>query len=947
MSHVHHVPGIGASKKNVARIAVAMALAYVAASHAQVSIPGQFGVSNGNAGYAIPIQIPPGAADVQPALSLAYSSDAGNGLLGVGWTLSGLSTITRCARSKAQDNVRGAVNYDLNDRYCLDGQRLIAIVGADGANNTEYRTERENFSKIISYAEAGATNGPGSFVVKTAAGMTMEYGKTADSRIEAQGKTAVSVWALNKVSDTKGNYYTVSYTEDSANGDWRPSSISYTGNTSAGVAPPMSIVFTYIARSDVLSTYRAQSKSSTQQRLSTISLPGGRFYRLSYGATEITGHSRISKVELCASASVCLPAIVPTYAPGEQFSLPTRFANPIAAAEVNGGVGSVEVGDWNDDGRADLMWFEQNTGDNRWFVSNGNGTFTKYTNPISATALNGGRGVVHPGDWNGDGRADFLWYDRVTGENRWFMGNGAMGFTQYSNLIAPSSINENIGDLFTGDWNGDGRIDVMWYDRATGYNRWFLSSGALGAAAPAFTTYMNPIPTGGINQGDGIYLGDWNGDGSTDLLWYNSTTGENRWFVNNGSMAFAQTSNPIATSDINGGGALQIGDWNSDGIYDLVWYNSAGSNRWYVGNGALGFTRYLDPIPVTSINGTGGAFQVGDWNGDGRVDLLWYQKETGVNRWFINNGAMGFTLRANPIQAADINSASGQMLFGDWNADGITDVLFYSRVEGMNRWFINQGSAGQEMTKIDQGLGVVTEIAYGALTEMQGSQYFRDFVPSYPKVSVAMPMRVVKQSTSINGVGGTNTTRYSYGNLLNELGDGRGLLGFQWVQSSDLTSGVTTRTYYRQDWPYLGLVEKSGRGTSSSNWSNLSLTVNTGFTCIATDNAVPAVSTPCSTAGAIKPKSRYFIYPHQVDTQAWDYTGTTAGNGVFIALPRTRTTQTLDNYGNVTMVKTETLNPNGSASGYSKTTTNVYAPVDPAVWHLGRLLRSTVTATSP
>jgi hypothetical protein len=49
----------------------------------------------------------------------------------------------------------------------------------------------------------------------------------------------------------------------------------------------------------------------------------------------------------------------------------------------------------------------------------------------------------------------------------------------------------------------------------------------------------------------------------------------------------------------------------------------------------------------------------------------------------------------------------------------------------------------------------------------------------------------------------------------------------------------------------------------------------------------------------------------------------------------------------VTWLRTETFNPDGSASGYSKTTTNTYAPVDPVKWHLNRLIRSSVTATSP
>jgi hypothetical protein len=170
--------------------------------------PGSFRVTEtGAAEYRIPLQVPPGIAGMEPRLALVYNSQAGNGLLGVGWNLEGLSAITRCPRTVAQDGVRGAINYDWNDRYCLDGQRLMAINESYGADATEYRTERESFSKIVSYGIAG--NGPAWFKVWTKSGQILEYGNTADSRIEAQGKSTVRVWAVNKVADTAGNYLTV------------------------------------------------------------------------------------------------------------------------------------------------------------------------------------------------------------------------------------------------------------------------------------------------------------------------------------------------------------------------------------------------------------------------------------------------------------------------------------------------------------------------------------------------------------------------------------------------------------------------------------------------------------------------------------------------------------------------------------------------------------------
>jgi len=67
-------------------------------------------------------------------------------------------------------------------------------------------------------------------------GQILEYGNTGDSRIEAQANPpqsnpTVRVWALNKISDKKGNYLTVTYAEDNANGDFYPIKIEYNWNT--------------------------------------------------------------------------------------------------------------------------------------------------------------------------------------------------------------------------------------------------------------------------------------------------------------------------------------------------------------------------------------------------------------------------------------------------------------------------------------------------------------------------------------------------------------------------------------------------------------------------------------------------------------------------------------------------------------------------------------------
>ncbi|MDO8336080.1 MAG: SpvB/TcaC N-terminal domain-containing protein, partial [Candidatus Saccharibacteria bacterium] len=125
---------------------------------------GNLNVSNGAAGYSIPIELPPAVRDLKPNLSLNYNSRSGNGLMGVGWNLGGLSAITRCRSSFATEGVEAQKpnpRYTISDRLCLDGQKLVVASSTSAANDstywaagTEYKTELDNFAKIVAYGSS-------------------------------------------------------------------------------------------------------------------------------------------------------------------------------------------------------------------------------------------------------------------------------------------------------------------------------------------------------------------------------------------------------------------------------------------------------------------------------------------------------------------------------------------------------------------------------------------------------------------------------------------------------------------------------------------------------------------------------------------------------------------------------------------------------------------------
>src|SRR5689334_22871725 len=205
------------------------------------TIKGDFLVdSNGDSVYSIPIQIPPGIAGLMPQLAVVYNSGGGNDLLGVGWGLQGLSVISRSAATMAQDGFIGVVGYDTDDRFSIDGQRLVPVTGHYGEPSAIYHTEIESGRKVVPVYNNNVSgrSGPDSFLVTNRDGKLMEYGISPDAQIAASSENAsIRVWALNKVTDLNGNYLTITYQVDTDNGYFYPSRIEYTGNHATNLSP--------------------------------------------------------------------------------------------------------------------------------------------------------------------------------------------------------------------------------------------------------------------------------------------------------------------------------------------------------------------------------------------------------------------------------------------------------------------------------------------------------------------------------------------------------------------------------------------------------------------------------------------------------------------------------------------------------------------------------------
>ncbi|KAF0095644.1 MAG: YD repeat-containing protein [Puniceicoccaceae bacterium 5H] len=195
-------------------------------------VPGVHSVDNyGAFNYSIPIDVPPGINGVQPSLSVNYNSNAGEGVVGLGWSLGGLSQISRGGGIYARQGYLSGVNFDAHDHFYLDGQLLLLISsdysGSGDEYFIEYRTEIETFARVFAYvsaANAGSDvleklkSNPDYFVVHTKGGMIQYYGRDATAGVDHKAKQLVdrgtASWMISSIEDLWGNELRYYYEED-------------------------------------------------------------------------------------------------------------------------------------------------------------------------------------------------------------------------------------------------------------------------------------------------------------------------------------------------------------------------------------------------------------------------------------------------------------------------------------------------------------------------------------------------------------------------------------------------------------------------------------------------------------------------------------------------------------------------------------------------------------
>ena len=142
------------------------------------------------------------------------------------------------------------------------------------------------------------------------------------------------------------------------------------------------------------------------------------------------------------------------------------------------------------------------------------------------------------GDFNGDGRDDILWRDESGLTINW-LGEADGGFADnYANSVVNIPTNWSVAAV--GDFNGDGRDDILWRE-ANGLTIDWLGE-ADGGFADNYTNSIVNIPTNWQIEG----VGDFNGDGRDDILWRNDNGLVVNWLAQaNGGFADNYTNSVV------------------------------------------------------------------------------------------------------------------------------------------------------------------------------------------------------------------------------------------------------------------------------------------------------------------------------------------------------------------------------------------------------------------
>ncbi|WP_437631954.1 RHS repeat-associated core domain-containing protein [Sorangium sp. So ce854] len=470
------------------------------------TIPGTFSISStGEAVYTMDLTTVPSRVGMGPRLQLVYRSDAGDGVLGAGFSIAGLSAITPCPKNLAQDAEIRAVRYDGEDALCLDGQRLVPV--REGPGIIEYRPFPDTFVKVVGHSPPeGASPAEALFFeAHLPNGRVVECGRTEGSKPLARGGIP-RAWLANKARDGRGNAMTYAYciaeAEDGHAAEYAVDEIRYTGfEGTPSIAPSRAVRFLYGTKDPaaIRTGYSGGMALQRSLRLDEIQMLGPddtlvRRYGFGYELSPATRRTLLTQVEECASDGVCKPATRFQYSratPGFK-RITTDIDRPVSERA------SPMVFDVDGDGRDDLV------------IPDMVAALSTPSNPITAWWAARNLGPRAPPSFLAPAELAFL-EDWPT-------------VADPSGPSDPALLQPELGTVL--DYDDDGRADVLLHDvygsEVTWHvllsrPDWTFALHDTGIRRP-FPLRVTPVPPSLSSPGASMHLADLDGDGVPDLI---------------------------------------------------------------------------------------------------------------------------------------------------------------------------------------------------------------------------------------------------------------------------------------------------------------------------------------------------------------------------------------------------------------------------------------------
>jgi RHS repeat-associated protein len=553
-------------------------------------------LNTGSARESIAIEVPPGTAGHAPTLALTYDSGAGNGPLGIGWTL-GLSSIQ-------VQTEKGLPRYQGADVLLLDGAELVPMGGGI------YRLKNEG--RFVRVRRNGDH-----FEVDAPDGTLLRYGLSPEARVEGTvaGVAVTFSWALERVVDRYGNEIHYLYGKD--RGQVYLQEIDY--DVRPGAAQNR-VVLEYQPRPDPLPDYRARFAVTTGLRLfrlrTYVQEALVRQYDLGYD--EANGLSLLASVKATGrDGATAFPPVRFWYSRLDGAGTPVAMdATPEALPGP--GDGDDELVDVDGDGCPDLLHAEAGQ---HWFALNQGGrTFGPRVDMPWSPSVGLSATGVEMGDFDGDGIADLIAKLGTTTPEWHVFPNRGLGRWEPDQVLTsnppfgPEDPNARVMDV-----DHDKLSDLV-RTTADGFEIW-RNRGDGSWEGP----FLAPLPPGGESlrfEDPHLRLADMNGDRLLDLVYV--LDGSVTYWP---SMGWGQFGEPIELQDSPAlsplaEADLQLADVNGDGLADLLWVNVDRVEIWPLLPGdRLGERIRVDGAPYRDPART--VVRLADMNGNGSADVVW------------------------------------------------------------------------------------------------------------------------------------------------------------------------------------------------------------------------------------------------------------------------------------------------------------------------------------